>query len=185
MPSCSTVRLDDPEQVWEDGRAKSVSFFCRREPVRVDAALLDELKAVASRIGNKNARVCLHDSPDAAFHEMIIFERRGGYLRPHKHENKGESYHVIEGAMAAFIFHEDGRVVDACRIGAGGAIAYRVGANMFHAVMPLTEYVIYHEAKPGPFLGVHDSIYPPWAPDGVDAAAVSAFQQRLLNALTP
>ncbi len=179
----SVLRLDDPSHVWEDRHAKSISFFCHRAPIRVDAALLDQLKDVARRAAPKNARICLHPGPDAAFHEMIIFERRGGYLRPHKHAAKGESYHVVEGAMGAFIFDHTGRVLDACQVGEGGAVAYRVGADMFHAVMPLTEYVIYHEAKPGPFLGVNDSIYPEWAPDGTDIDAVAGFQRRLLEAL--
>ena len=181
--SPSMIRLNDPSRVWEDARAKSVSFFCKKAPIRVDAALLNQLKEVAANASPKNARICLHDSPDAAFHEMIIFERRGGYLRPHKHLSKGESYHVIEGSMAAFIFDNGGTILDTCRIGEGGAIAYRVGADMFHAVMPLTEYVIYHEAKPGPFLGPNDSIYPEWAPDGTDISIVAEFQRRLLNAI--
>jgi len=181
--SPSTVSLSDSTRVWEDTRAKSTSFFCYRAPVRVDAVLLRELKDVAMRSGGRNARICLHEGPDAAFHEMIILEKRGGYLRPHKHLTKGESYHAIEGALGAFIFDESGRIVDTCRIGEGGAIAYRVGANMFHAVIPLTDYVIYHEAKPGPFLGLHDSVYPDWAPDGADPEAVAVFRRRLLEAL--
>ena len=41
---------------------------------------------------------------------------------------------------------------------------YKVKPNMFHAVLPITDFVIYHETKPGPFLGEMDSIYPDWAP---------------------
>ena len=30
-------------------------------------------------------------------HNMIIFERKGKYYRPHKHEDKGETFQIING----------------------------------------------------------------------------------------
>jgi len=58
-------------------------------------------------------------------------------------------------------------------------VVYRVGARMYHAVLPLTPWVIYHESKPGPFLGEADCVYPAWAPDGQDAGAVAAYTSML------
>ena len=181
--AASAVVLDDPSRVARDDGPKSLAYFCKGEPVRVDAALIARLKAEAARSGAKNVRLCLHESPGAAFHDMIIVEKQGKYYRPHKHAAKGESYHIIEGTLAAFVFDEAGGVQDACRLTPGGTMIYRVGAGMYHAVLPISELVVYHEAKPGPFLGGADSLYPAWAPDGTNPDDVAAFRQRLLRVL--
>jgi glucose-6-phosphate isomerase len=149
----------------------------------VDRTLIDELKQAAENYKGKNLRICLHPGPDAVFHSMIILERKGNYYPPHKHLEKGESWHIIEGTMGAFVFDEGGDIIDACRLDADGAFIYRVDVNAYHAVLPLTDYVIYHESKPGPFLGPQESIFPSWAPDPGDGPAVNGFVARLLNAL--
>ena len=179
----SLIRLSDPDAVRKDDSGRSVAYFCRRSQIKVDATLVSELKEAAIALGNKNVRLCLHENPDAAFHEMINLEHRGGYYRPHKHTGKGESYHIIEGRMGAFIFDETGQVVDANVLDARQNFLYRVGVDTFHAVMPLSDVLIYHESKPGPFLREGDSIFPPWAPDGNDPAEVAAYTRTLLDTL--
>lgn len=179
----SSIALDDPEAVWVDEGARSLAYFCRKKPVRVNVALIAELKEIVASLGDKNVRLCLHDSPDAKFHDMIILERKAKYYRPHKHLTKGESYHIIEGSMAAFVFDDNGRVTDACLLEPHGNFVYRVGVNTYHAVMPLSNMVIYHESKPGPFLGEGDSVYPAWAPDGRDADDVVKYKNELLQVL--
>jgi cupin fold WbuC family metalloprotein len=178
----STVDLNNPQSVRVDEKGRSIGFFCRRRPVRVDGNLIADLKAAAEKYG-KNVRLCLHDSPDATFHEMIILERKGRYYRPHKHLEKGESYHILEGSMAAFVFDENGRLEDACVLKPDGNFIYRVDINMYHAVLPLADLVIYHESKPGPFLGDKDSIFPEWAPDGSDEDEVARYVDGLRKAL--
>ena len=53
---------------------------------------------------------------------------------------------------------------------------YSIAVGMYHAVMPLSDPVIYHESKPGPFLGDGDSMYPDWAPAEDDSDAVAAYK---------
>ncbi len=181
--SVSAVVLTDAARVVQDDGPRSLAYFCQQEPIRVEASLIAHLKQVAAKPGAKNVRLCLHPGPDAAFHEMIIVEKRGKYYRPHKHLSKGESYHLIEGEMAAFVFEEDGTVKDACHLTPQGTMLYRVGANMYHAILPLSDLIVYHESKPGPFMGATDSVYPTWAPDGTHPDEVSAFTERLLDTL--
>ncbi len=181
--SISMVRLGDLDSVWQDPQAKTQAWFCRRLPVRVDRPLLEELKRLAGEGEGRNVRLCLHEAPGASFHDMIILEHPGRYYRPHKHPAKGESYHVIEGSMGVLIFDDEGRLVDACRLSPEGTVIYRVGAGTYHAVLPLSSPIIYHESKVGPFLGEGDSVYPDWAPDGRDAQAVIAYTERLRSAL--
>lgn len=173
----------DPEKLWQDTSAKSVSFFCRRRPVRVDGAVIAELRELSRRHDGKNVRLCLHDGPTADHHDMIILERQGKYYRPHKHAAKGEAFHVIAGQLGVLAFADDGMVVDACALGPGDI--YRVEVNMYHAVLPLSAEVIYHENKPGPFTGEGDSIFPDWAPDGTDPTAFGQYVDSLRRRFNP
>jgi len=180
----STVSLLEPDGVKlrEDTGAKSVSFFCLTRPVHVDQVLFDEMKRVSVQRGGRNVRLCLHSRPEDNHHDMIVLERSGKYYRPHKHMKKGECFHVIEGQLGLLVFDEMGSALDATALGAGEV--YRIAVDMYHAVMPLSDTVIYHESKPGPFLGEGDSIYPDWAPLAEDAESVEAFQAMAFAKLT-
>ncbi len=175
----SRISLVDPdtENIWEDKGAKTVAFFCRKRPVRITAKTIDELKQISSLRDGSNVRVCLHSEPASDHHDMVILERPGGYYRPHRHTYKGDCFHIMEGQMGLFTFNENGDVID-CAVLEPGEI-YRVEVNMYHAVMPLTDPVIYHENKPGPFLTQGDSLYPDWAPDGSDASQVNEYITEL------
>ena len=181
--SLSTISLLDPDpaKLVEDKGAKTIAFFCRTLPVVVDARLIDELKQVSKQRDNANVRICLHDGPAADHHDMVALERKGRYYRPHKHARKGDTFHMLEGQLGIFSFDGDGNVTDAVVIGPGEI--YRTAINMYHAILPLTDYVIHHESKPGPFEGENDSIYPDWAPDGSDAAETAAYVARLSELL--
>lgn len=178
--NCSTLSLINPDLdiLWEDTSAKTIAFFCKRQPVRIDVALVEELKEVSKLRNGQNVRLCLHDSPDAAHHDMIILERKDKYYRPHKHREKGEASHIMQGRLGIFTFDDAGNVTEACALNPGEI--FRVGTNMYHAIMPLTEVVIYHENKPGPFLGDNDSIFPDWAPDGKNDKITRAYIDTIL-----
>ncbi len=177
-----SINLDDPETIRLDDQGRSVAYFCRSNPVKVDNDLISQLKAAATRLGG-NVRLCLHDGPDAPFHEMINLEHRSGYYRPHRHRVKGESYHIIEGTMGAFVFDENGVVQEANLLEPGNNFLYRIGIDMYHAVMPISDVLIYHESKPGPFIREGDSIFPDWAPDGSDPAEAAAYTEKLRQML--
>jgi glucose-6-phosphate isomerase len=173
----------DPGRVWRDPAAKTLSFFCLKRPVRIDSAVIRELIELGTAEGSRNVRVCLHNSPQALHHDMINLEHRGRYYRPHRHTDKGECFHIMQGEMGLFAFDIAGTVIDAVRLASGEI--YRVEIGMYHAVIPLSDMVIYHENKPGPFLGDGDSLYPDWAPDGRDVAEAEAYSRGLLHYLKP
>jgi cupin fold WbuC family metalloprotein len=179
----SSVILGDPTSTWEDKEAKSIAYFCKKNPVKVDTKLISELKEVAARLGGENVRLCLHEGPDATLHEMIVLVHKGKYYRPHKHLTKAESSYMIEGSMGIFVFDESGYIVDACLLESSENFLYRVGANMYHTIVPLTNIVIFHESKIGPFQREGDSLYPSWAPDGSNLEEVKNYTNKLLAVL--
>ncbi len=177
------VVLSDPKSTWEDKEARSVSYFCRKRSVRVDARVVAGLKVIAARLGGEDARLCLHGSPGAAFHEMLVLVHKGKYYRPHKHVMKDESCYIIEGSVGMFVCEEDGSVADACLLEKKGDFLYRVGANMYHTILPLTDLVIFLESKIGPYKGKGDSIYASWSPDGSNAGKIVSYSAELRQIL--
>lgn len=166
----------DPDKLWEDPSARSVSFFCKSLPVRIDNELINELKTVSEQRGGCNARICLHEDPGALHHDMIILEYRDQYSRPHKHINTGETFNIIEGELAVFIFNDNGDVAEVCHLQCGDV--YRMNTGIFHVLLPVTDKVIYHETKAGPF-DRDNNVPADWAPDGSDMKHQEQFMQSL------
>jgi len=177
----SLIRLDDGEAVRLDTGGKSPAYFCLRKPVAVTLDLIADLVARGVKIG-EGIRLCLHEGPDALLHDMIVVQYAGQYFRPHKHLEKGESYHMIKGEMGVAIFDDEGKVVDICRMDTSDITVYGVGTGMYHTNFPLTEAVVYHESRPGPFTS-GDSVFAPWGPDGDDEAEASRFVAELTRLL--
>ena len=103
----------------------------------------------------RRARLCLHHDPRDKVQEMVIAFSRDPYVRLHRHVNKRESFHVIEGEMAVVFFDDSGRVTRHIRmgpLGSGHAFLYRSSSSLWHTVVPLSEFVIIHETTNGPFV---------------------------------
>ena len=166
----------DPDLVVEDTGAKSVSFFVKVWPVFVGRTMIEDMERISVERGGRNVRVCLHAGADAAHHDMVILERGGGFFPPHRHPGKAETFHVIEGALGLVNFDEAGEVVEASVIRPGEV--YRLAVELYHMVIPASDLVVYHESKPGPFLGAADLIWPAWAPAAGDTAGLSALHGR-------
>ena len=177
------IDLSDPQTVWFDKMAKTPAYFCRSGPVKVDSNIMSQLKQVAAQLDDDDVRLCLHYNPDANFHDMIILQHVRNYYRPHKHLPKGVTFHIMEGTLAVFVFSDDGQVFDFSVLKLQENFVYRVDPDTYYAVIPLSDMVIYHESKPGPFLRENDSIFPPWAPDGSQLEEVSIYKDNLLKLL--
>ena len=179
----SEILLSDESRVRVDEGGRAVGFFCRSLPARVHNTLIEEMSRESEARGGKNLRLCLHSDPKSPFHTMLILERKGKHYPPHKHLEKGECFHILKGRLAVFSFDEEGGILDACLLEPDGYFLYRVELNMYHAVMPLSEVVVYHESKPGPFLGDSDAVPPKWAPAADDPDAIRRYEMRLMEAL--
>ncbi len=177
------LSLDDSQMVWIDDGARSKSFFCKNAPVLVGKRQIEKLKEVAFALrGEKNVRLCMHNDPDAVFHNMIVLEHADKYYRPHQHPSKGETFHIIEGSMAVIVFGAQGVVINASILRADENFIYRVDANTCHAVMPISGIVVYHESKPGPFTP-HSDIFPSWAPEPSNMEAIIKYKEEMKKVL--
>jgi cupin fold WbuC family metalloprotein len=177
----SRISLDDQECVLLDTSGRSPAYFCHRKPVRITQALIDDLVVVGKSSGH-GVRLCLHKDASAFLHNMIVVQASGVYFRPHKHLEKAETYHMIRGEMGMVTFDENGEITEASRLDAQDNLIYGVGPGMYHVNFPLSDVVVYHESRPGPFSG-GDSISPDWAPDENDQKTIKQFLGRLTRAV--
>ena len=162
----------------EDDKAKSRSYYSLASPTFIDKDTIQFMKESSNK-KKDDVRVCMHMDSKSDFHDMVILQRKGCYRRPHKHLNKGETWHIIEGAMAVFVFNDFGHIIDKRILSPSDMFLYRLDKNMYHTAIPLSKYVIYHESKLGPFLKNNDSIYPDWSP--VAGESSDAYQLKLLE----
>ncbi len=139
----------------------------------------------AKRSQLKRARLCLHNTHDDLVQEMIIAFCKGSYIRPHRHINKTESFHVIEGELIVVIFDEYGRVSRKIRMGQYTSeynFIYRLASPLWHTLIPLTELVIIHETTTGPFIK-GDSDFADWAPLYDEPEKIRDYLSSLIDEL--
>ena len=143
------------------------------------------LKAQAAKNERRRVRLCAHPDNADLLHEMLIIHVQNTYVAPHKHVNKSESFHIIEGALSVFLFDDQGRVKETIRmgeVGSGRVFYYRLSSSLYHSVMPESEFVVFHEVTNGPF-DRRDMIVAPWAPSEDDRDARERFRDFLLNTI--
>lgn len=165
--------------------AKSTTYIARHEVTVVGPEHLSALKAAAAADPFRRARINLHRSSSDALHQMIIAHQRDSYTRPHRHRNKSESFNILEGRMAVIFFDDAGNGTRRIILGApasGDPSVYRLSASEWHSVLPLTEFVVFHEITNGPFVR-GDSDQAAWAPDDGDVLGARAFQKRMADSL--
>lgn len=133
--------------------------------------------------GNKRRRIriCAHGHIDDEVHEMFIVHSKGAYIRPHKHLEKSESFHIIDGLADTIMFDEDGKVIGVIQMGdysSGCEFYYRISKPFYHTLLIRSDFLVFHETTKGPFKR-SDNIFPPWAPDETDIFAQKTFLERL------
>lgn len=160
-------------------------FEATDDLVRVGDEDIAFLKARVGATARKRIRLCAHRHVDDDLHEMLIVLDRGTYIRPHKHLDKAESLHIIEGTADVVFFDDAGDIVDVTPLGeygSGRRFYYRLGGPRFHTLVPRSELLVFHETIRGPFRR-SDNVLAPWSPDEDDAAATAAYRSRLIAAV--
>jgi len=125
------------------------------------------LQARAAKTARRRIRICAHLDSNDLLHEMLIVHTRDTYVRPHKHVNKSESFHVITGAVDVVLFYENGIVCQAIPMGeyaSGKRFYYRLNEPRSHTLLIRSDVLVFHEVTTGPFRR-EDTIFPSWAPE--------------------
>jgi cupin fold WbuC family metalloprotein len=174
MRLSSPIRTLNPEVVVAE---ESVTGFTGND--------VAALRAEAGNNPRKRIRWCAHRDVGDRLHEMLIVHTDETYVRPHKHLNKAESLHIVEGRADIVLFDEDGRVTRVVRAGdyaSGLTFFFRISQPIYHMQLIRTKLLVFHEATTGPF-SREETIFPSWAPEEADVAARQAFLDRVEVAL--
>ena len=152
-------------------------LYPKGDTVSVSRQDVARLKLMASENPRRRIRFCTHESTKNSVHEMIIVHAKDAYVRPHRHNSRCESFHVIEGRILFVTFDEKGSVghrVVLGEPGSGNPFYLRIADGLFHTVVPLTDWIVFHETTKGPFRR-EDTEFASWSPDESDVETVDRF----------
>ena len=149
--------------------------------VALDKAVMVQMKEKAMKNEQQKTRICAHSDITSSVHEMMIVHTQGTYVRPHKHIQKSESFHVIEGSAILVIFDEGGGVVQTIKLGdyaSGKQFYYRLDDSYYHTLLITSPIIVFHETTKGPFDRL-ETVFPSWAPEGKDKPETEMFIKKL------
>jgi cupin fold WbuC family metalloprotein len=145
----------------QDLLAKSLSWYPEKGPVEISNELINCLEERSNET-KVNSRVCLHDGPDAAIHEMIICQRNSQAHPPKRHPTRDKTFLVLRGELLVAIFNDAGEVTRTWVLKSESEnekLCVRVPAGVFHCDLALTETAVHLETTQGPFSPKNDREY--------------------------
>jgi cupin fold WbuC family metalloprotein len=126
-------------------------FIATDAIVRMDNQAVEFIKAKALASPRGRARICAHKNASDKLHEMIIALRADSYVRPHRHHDKIESFHLVEGRADIVIFNTDGSILDVIKLGKDNFFYYRLDTPHYHTLVIHSPLLVIHEITNGPF----------------------------------
>ena len=119
---------------------------------------------------NHNFHASMEENPHRFLNVMV----KGTYIAPHRHLDppKAESFLVLEGEVAFFIFDDAGRLVRSEAIGRD-PMGIDLTPGVWHTLTPISGHAVCYEVKPGPYSAANDKDFAPWAPREGDPGAAA------------
>jgi len=159
-------------------RESNQALFNTEDVLRVDEALIVELKRRALSAPSRRYRLCLHQSPDELVQEMIVVHCRDNYSRPHHHPTTASSMMILEGELAVFLFDDAGRVTERVDMGpreSGKPFTLRLAPQVWHMPVCRSSQLVFYETMTGPFRRDAINAWAPWSPAEDDEAGIAAY----------
>jgi cupin fold WbuC family metalloprotein len=149
----------------------------------VNRALFDELIERAKRSPRLRINHNFHASMEENPHRFLNVMAKGTYVAPHRHLNppKAESFVVLEGEVAFFIFDDAGGVVRTEVVGRD-PMGIDLAPGVWHTLTPVSEHAVCYEVKPGPYSASNDKDFATWAPREGDPG-VAEYLGNLLSTI--
>jgi len=151
----------------------------------IDQGLFQALIERARRSPRLRTNHNFHGSMEENPHRFLNVMARGTYIPPHRHLEppKAESFLVLAGEIAFFVFDDGGKVTER-RVLGRDAIGIDIAPGVWHSMAVLSPEAVCYEVKPGPYVATNDKDFAPWAPrEGEPGAA--AYLERLLATVDP
>lgn len=151
----------------------------------LDGALFDRLIERARQSPRLRTNYNFHSSMDENPHRFFNVMVRGTYVAPHRHLDppKTESFLVLRGEIAFFVFDDTGSVTSAEILGRN-KIGIDIGPGIWHTLAVLTPEAVCYEVKPGPYSAANDKDFALWAPREGDPRALGYLERLVTLALS-
>jgi cupin fold WbuC family metalloprotein len=148
----------------------------------LDEALLDATLARAMSAPRGRINHNFHRDLAANPHRFLNAWTRGSYAAPHRHllVPKPESFVVLRGELALFVFDDAGTVQEHHVLGRNGLLGIDLEPGVWHTLCAVSATAICYEVKAGPYDAATDKEFAPWAPREGDPAA-AAYLENLLR----
>ena len=127
----------------------------------------------------KRSRINCHSTNDCLVHEMIVCLHKSTEIAVHAHQDKSESFHVLHGNLAVVLFENQlPKVKEIIYLSSDSFISfYRLNDCLYHLVVPLTEFCVFHETTQGPFVQ-GDALVPSWASSPEGACIIEKLRSQ-------
>jgi cupin fold WbuC family metalloprotein len=128
----------------------------------------------------KRARVCMHPGIGDRMQEMFIAFDGTTYVRPSYHQDKDESFHMLEGFGKYVFFDDKGNQVHDVRLGSYESdlpFYCRIPGNVPHSLVVFSAVAIAHEVGTGPFEKAN-TCFPEWSQDYQTDADKDAYRTK-------
>jgi cupin fold WbuC family metalloprotein len=133
----------------------------------VSRSQIEELCLLSRSDPRRRKMLNLHKFED---HVQRMFNaiQKDAYFRPHVHlyPDKTETMYVVQGAIAIFIFSEDGSILQNETLGSSYTSAVvDIPRKSWHTICALRDDTVVFEVKEGPYNPETDKIFAEWAPE--------------------
>ncbi len=147
----------------EDKKGKTKAFFIKTKERTITNKMLRDMIGFTKKT-RSTIRLCLHRSIYEKHHSMLIIDYKFNLNKPHFHFKTSETHQVLIGKLAVIVFSKKNGVILKSYILDGKNIFLdRLDPNECHLLLPLTNYVIYHETNSGKFnRSKPDMYFPKW-----------------------
>lgn len=171
------------DQEIENFKLVSEEILYPTEPsiVSVSRFEISQMVEKSKETDRKRMRICSHRDPDDRLHEMLIVHEMGTYVRPHKHLDRSESFHIISGEVDVFIYNDDGSIrtiISMGEYGSGKMFYYRLNECLFHTMLIHSRQLVFQETTLGPF-NPSNTVFAPWAPAPYDQDLCAEYIKNL------
>ena len=175
------IKINRNVHLKEDLKSKSKSFYSIKPFTKVDSVIINFIKKFSKDNNFCDVRVCMHKNLNSIHHDMIMLHQKKNFYPPHFSNFTSDTYIVLEGKLAIFIFNKKGRVIKNCMINNGEL--FRAPKSKFHCIFPISNTVLFYEMRSGPYKK-NDIFYPSWAPNREsDKIDIATFKSALVKIL--
>ena len=154
-------------------------FVAQDEIVRFGLKEIKFIKERALKNRRGRARICAHKNTNDTLHQMLIGIRADCYIRPHKHEKKVESFHLVEGTADIVILNDAGDISDVIELSSERSFFYRLAQSRYHTLLINSPVLVIHEVTNGPFDQTQINLASFSPPEGDNATADYIKKLRL------